>query len=141
MLAVACSAGPAQPGARDGSMGDAATGDAGPEPTPMPGVCPEGTGVGGVVVFQTEAAARTGITSWLMNAYDPRRRPQPVAVDGDCVYMMPTTPVCDPPCGDFYQYVCTLEHRCRPAPQPRALGEIRMTFGQSGMGPELLFTV
>ena len=122
-------------------MPDAAAGDAAPEQTPTPGVCPEGSGVGGIVVFQTEADARTGITTWLMNAYDPRFRPQPVAVDGDCVYMMPTTPVCDPPCGDFYEYVCTLEHRCMPAPQPRALGAIGMTFGQVGMEPERSFTV
>ena len=38
--------------------------------------------------------ARTGIRAWLQNAYEPRFHPEPVAVDGDCVYMMPTTPVC-----------------------------------------------
>src|SRR5262245_9873789 len=150
-LAAACGAGPAKEARRDGSTGDATTADAttadattadaAPEPTPMPGGWAEATGVGGVVVFQSEGDALTLIRAWLMNSYDPRLRPQPVAVEGDCVYMMPTTPVCDPPCGDFYQYVCSLEHRCMPAPQPRALGEIMVTFGQSGMNPELSFTV
>jgi len=146
LLAAACGAEPAQSGMRDASAGDvatgdAATGDAAPAATPTAGLCPEGTGVGGVVVFQSEPDAVTRISSWLMNAYDPRARPQPVAVDGDCVYMMPTTPVCDPPCGDVYQYVCTLDHRCMPAPQPRALGDMKLTFGRSGTDPELLFTV
>ncbi len=135
---AACGTGPAQSEAHDGSPGDAVdatSADGAPPPTPAPGLCLEGTGVGGVVVFQSEADAVTRISSWLMSAYDPRSRPQPVAVDGDCVYMMPTTPVCDPPCGDVYQYVCTLDHRCMPAPQPRALGDIKLTLGLPGADP------
>lgn len=140
-LAAACGAAPAQPSVPDAATGDATTSDAAPEPTPMPGLCPEGTGVGGLVVFQTEPEADTVISSWLMNAYDPRARPQPIAVDGDCVYMMPTTPVCDPPCGDPYQYVCTLDHQCMPAPQPRDLGEITLTIGRPGMAPDPFVTL
>ena len=66
-LTAGCGTGPAQSA---GSWGDAATADAptadgAPEPTPVPGLCTEGTGVGGVVVFQSEADAVTRISSWL----------------------------------------------------------------------------
>lgn len=141
VLLAACYPEPGKPVVRDAATADAATSDAAIDRTPMPGGCPEGTVVGGVAVSQTEAGALTLIRAWLQNAYEPRFHPEPVAVDGDCVYMMPTTPVCDPPCGDFYRYICTLEHQCRLAPQPRDLGEIMMTFGRSGTDPALSFTV